>query len=470
MAIGKRIQMYRKQLGMSQEELGQKLLVSRQTISLWEKDQTTPTIDNLMRLKEVFGVSVDDILNTSDQEADPDVLPSQVIRSNLSKEEVKDFQRGYGKIALRKQRVLVILCFVASVICFFISGSVGVKFAFAFFFLIAAFSGLKIIRTFKKTMKNDTERITQTTYEYKIFEEYLELNIFSNNERIRQSKCYYKEIERVLQFGKWLTFQYGGQYFILRKADLREDSPLCAVANKKQEQEEEDHRPKSMKIVSILLFVLSFLAVMAAFILVPLSSLGMGGKVWVVFLPAVIPLASIIFAIVTKAKGYRNKKNAVVGCIVLPIICLLVLFAFLFASLEDHSDALIVRVEQVMEIDLPEHKSISTQDWTKGTQNVPRGYIYYTSDVNYAQKDVSDFERGLPWNDKWLSSVPSDLIGITNSVYEVTLYEYVLIYNVDTGEFNTIPQNGGPYRFINLLYNTNDNRMMIVEYQIDYTK
>ena len=50
MTVGEKIQKYRKDLGMSQEELGQKLLVSRQTISLWEKNQTVPTIDNLMLL------------------------------------------------------------------------------------------------------------------------------------------------------------------------------------------------------------------------------------------------------------------------------------------------------------------------------------------------------------------------------------------------------------------------------------
>ena len=63
MTIGERIQKYRKELEMSQEELGEQLCVSRQTVSLWEKDQTLPTIDNLMRLKNIFGVSVDEILN-----------------------------------------------------------------------------------------------------------------------------------------------------------------------------------------------------------------------------------------------------------------------------------------------------------------------------------------------------------------------------------------------------------------------
>ena len=62
MTVGEKIQYYRKKIGLSQEELGQKMLVSRQTVSLWEMDKTLPTVDNLLRLKEIFGVSIDDIL------------------------------------------------------------------------------------------------------------------------------------------------------------------------------------------------------------------------------------------------------------------------------------------------------------------------------------------------------------------------------------------------------------------------
>ncbi len=63
MTIGEKIQFYRKKIGLSQEELGQKMFVSRQTVSLWEMDKTLPTIDNLIRLKEIFSISVDDILS-----------------------------------------------------------------------------------------------------------------------------------------------------------------------------------------------------------------------------------------------------------------------------------------------------------------------------------------------------------------------------------------------------------------------
>ena len=61
MTVGEKIQFYRKNLGLSQEELGQRLHVSRQTVSLWEKDQTVPSIDNLALLKEIFHISFDKI-------------------------------------------------------------------------------------------------------------------------------------------------------------------------------------------------------------------------------------------------------------------------------------------------------------------------------------------------------------------------------------------------------------------------
>ena len=41
-------------------------MVSRQTVNQWENDQTQPNIDNLVRLKEIFGVSVDKMLDTEE--------------------------------------------------------------------------------------------------------------------------------------------------------------------------------------------------------------------------------------------------------------------------------------------------------------------------------------------------------------------------------------------------------------------
>ena len=92
MTVGEKIQYYRKKIGLSQEGLGQKMLVSRQTVSLWEMDKTLPTVDNLIRLKEIFSVSIDDILS----EAEP---------IEESKNEPKEaYVFKYNKIAFRFER------------------------------------------------------------------------------------------------------------------------------------------------------------------------------------------------------------------------------------------------------------------------------------------------------------------------------------------------------------------------------
>jgi transcriptional regulator with XRE-family HTH domain len=62
MTVGQKIQKLRKNANLSQEDLAEKLLVSRQTVSLWETDQTLPTIDNLRLLKVIFHVSIDELL------------------------------------------------------------------------------------------------------------------------------------------------------------------------------------------------------------------------------------------------------------------------------------------------------------------------------------------------------------------------------------------------------------------------
>lgn len=59
MELGKQIRKYRGELGLSQEALAEKIYVSRQTISNWENDKNYPDISSLLRLSEVFGVSID---------------------------------------------------------------------------------------------------------------------------------------------------------------------------------------------------------------------------------------------------------------------------------------------------------------------------------------------------------------------------------------------------------------------------
>ena len=62
MTLGQRIQELRRGLNLSQEELGERMGVSRQAISKWEGDQTIPELDKLIALSKLFGLTVGQLL------------------------------------------------------------------------------------------------------------------------------------------------------------------------------------------------------------------------------------------------------------------------------------------------------------------------------------------------------------------------------------------------------------------------
>lgn len=62
MTFGEKLTRARKQKGLSQEELAGKLDITRQTISKWELDQSTPELSYLKRLCEILEVSADELL------------------------------------------------------------------------------------------------------------------------------------------------------------------------------------------------------------------------------------------------------------------------------------------------------------------------------------------------------------------------------------------------------------------------
>lgn len=62
MKIADRIQYLRKQKGYSQEELADKVGVSRQAVSKWESEQSTPDLEKVIVMSELFEVTTDYIL------------------------------------------------------------------------------------------------------------------------------------------------------------------------------------------------------------------------------------------------------------------------------------------------------------------------------------------------------------------------------------------------------------------------
>ncbi len=86
MEIGKQIKKYRTERKLSQDELADKIYVTRQTISNWENDRNYPDIRSLVLLGNVFGVSLD-ILVKGDLEE---------MKEQIHGEDKKKFDRDSG--------------------------------------------------------------------------------------------------------------------------------------------------------------------------------------------------------------------------------------------------------------------------------------------------------------------------------------------------------------------------------------
>jgi len=76
MILADKIIELRKRQGMSQEELAEKLGVSRQSVSKWEGAQSTPDLNRILQMSEIFGVSTDTLLKDT-EELSADTVPVQ---------------------------------------------------------------------------------------------------------------------------------------------------------------------------------------------------------------------------------------------------------------------------------------------------------------------------------------------------------------------------------------------------------
>ena len=86
MELGKQIKMHRQEARLSQEELANRVYVSRQTISNWENDKSYPDVNSLILLSEIFHTSLDNLIKGD----------IEVMKDVIQKEEIEKMNR-YGR-------------------------------------------------------------------------------------------------------------------------------------------------------------------------------------------------------------------------------------------------------------------------------------------------------------------------------------------------------------------------------------
>ena len=90
MEIGKQIKKYRTEMELSQEELSEKIFVSRQTISNWENNKNYPDVKSLLLLSSLFNVSLDILIKGDIEE----------MKEQIKKEDIDGFKHDSNIFAV----------------------------------------------------------------------------------------------------------------------------------------------------------------------------------------------------------------------------------------------------------------------------------------------------------------------------------------------------------------------------------
>lgn len=112
MKFGEKLLSLRKEKGYSQEILADKLNVSRQTISKWESGITTPELEKIILLSEIFNISIDELVGK--EEADKLEKNTEDNKFNFKKSKHKIIK---NKI-IRKSIIIFSIIFIVSVFSF----------------------------------------------------------------------------------------------------------------------------------------------------------------------------------------------------------------------------------------------------------------------------------------------------------------------------------------------------------------
>lgn len=111
MTFSEKISALRKQKGWSQEELAEKLMVTRQAVSKWESAQSMPDLDKLVQLSEALGVSTDYLLK--DEQAQSAPVPAAAEQTVKPRHVTQEEARRYLQLqtaAIPKTTLGVALC------------------------------------------------------------------------------------------------------------------------------------------------------------------------------------------------------------------------------------------------------------------------------------------------------------------------------------------------------------------------
>ena len=106
----------RKEHGLSQRDLAEKLNVSRQAVSRWEQGTAVPSTDNLISLSQLYGITLDALVHGENTQANLQADEKKAESLNAENTPLDRSHPGRGVFSGRRTLIALVLCVLAVVL------------------------------------------------------------------------------------------------------------------------------------------------------------------------------------------------------------------------------------------------------------------------------------------------------------------------------------------------------------------
>ncbi len=333
MSLGERIQTYRKKSNLSQEALGEKLIVSRQTISLWEKDKTMPTVDNLVRLAEIFSISVENLITEcKDSEAEEEREADEHAETFV--DEVA-WRRIIGGLCAAKKNRIFAFIIASIVLLIYVCGLEATPMLLGFtcgIIIIGAVVLIKIFKAEKLRLSALGRSVVGCKYVYEVFEQTLEIKIWRDDALVRTLTVPLCEVEKITILQSHFLIWYGGVFYIVKRDAVGENSVFLSMKTKR-ENVSTSRLWRGLFSALALLWQISFFVYVPAVLIGKGLLSGEGGEeAWFAMLGALVFITiAEVFGLVDAILLLKNKRGAyskvyLVAVLVNAVFCMSLLF------------------------------------------------------------------------------------------------------------------------------------------------
>ena len=461
MKVNEKIQYYRKKAGLSQEELAKRLLVSRQTVSLWETGQTLPTLDNLTRLREIFGVSIDELLIEEEDlytVLDKNVAePYEVYNFTYSKEEIKKIDRRAflpGRFMFSFFFLLLAVCAVAVITTSKPRFEHGIS--LGMMLIMSILSSYIPINAFKDSRTTKSDRL-KTDYTLLVFGDRFVLEKRMNSVLYDLRTVEFNRIKNITRGKDFLTLYVGSEIYNFKHTALVPSSLLYSVS---PIGEKSKRQFSTVKKAAQIFFVLSLISIFISPVVGIVVMLSPTVWAWVIASVFIlVSVSSIVFGTILAASGTGGGKSIITGIISLILI---VTISFSLIGLAKYTP--IEDAEYYIEIiDLPEGYSGMSMEVVE--EFYDDKFLYYRAGYVYEDEDVSEFESSLENALGWISfDEAAELLALCPEKSYYGGADYLIFYEYVSGEINYLPKDDEYASYILVAYFLDENMLLITEY------